>query len=74
MNFSVNSFSIDLTSTEKLYSPRLKIIFLCRYPHKKGNKCIEENMYFSIDLAELTEKGVKRTEKIIYFETVATAY
>ena len=30
-----NNFSVGLTRTEKLYSPRLKLIFLCVNPHRK---------------------------------------
>ena len=30
-----NNFSVGLTRTEKLFSPRLKLIFLCVNPHRK---------------------------------------
>ena len=30
-----NSFCVGLTRTEKSRSPRLKLIFLCGYPHRK---------------------------------------
>jgi hypothetical protein len=34
-----NNFFVSLTRREKLCSPRLKIIFLCRYPHRKNEIC-----------------------------------
>ena len=37
-----NNFSVGLTRTEKLCSPRLKLIFPCVNPHRKKNKHTEK--------------------------------
>jgi hypothetical protein len=41
-----NSFSVGLTHTEKLRSPRLKIIFLCGYPYRKKGINAQKNVFF----------------------------
>jgi hypothetical protein len=71
-NCSVGSPS-ETTRTEKLCSPRLKIKFLCINPHRK----IEINtqkicIFLSVQLN--SQKKHKNTQKIIYFEPVATTY
>ena len=41
-----NNFSVGLTRTEKLCSPRLKLIFLCVSPHRKKEINAQKNTCF----------------------------
>ena len=41
-----NNFSMGLTCTEKLFSPRLKLIFLCVNPHRNKRINAQKNTFF----------------------------
>ena len=62
-----NNFSVGLTRTEKLCSPRLKLIFLCVNPHRKKEINAQKNTcFFYCRSSELTEKFISPRLKIIF--------